>query len=136
MNLDFLDANVLIYAYDASSPRKRTVARNLLFESTSRNVVVSPQALAEFSSVLLHKRRPGVNPLEVLKALRSMAHLQVVSSDGPMVERAVEAHQWYGVHFYDGMIIAAAERAGCTRILSEDLNPDQQYFGVRVQNPF
>jgi predicted nucleic acid-binding protein len=34
------------------------------------------------------------------------------------------------------MIIAAAERAGCARILSEDFNAGQEYFGVLVTNPF
>lgn len=38
--------------------------------------------------------------------------------------------------FYDGMIVAAAERAGCKRILSEDFNTGQEYFGVTVANPF
>jgi predicted nucleic acid-binding protein len=48
----------------------------------------------------------------------------------------VQARAAYGIHFYDGMIVAAAERAGCQRILSEDLNAGQQYFGVTVSNPF
>jgi predicted nucleic acid-binding protein len=34
------------------------------------------------------------------------------------------------------MIVAAAERAGCKRILSEDFSPGQEYFGVTVSNPF
>ena len=42
----------------------------------------------------------------------------------------------YGLHFYDGMIVAAAERGGCGRIWSEDLNPGHKYFGVAVENPF
>jgi len=50
--------------------------------------------------------------------------------------RAVEAHAAYHIHFYDGLIIAAAERAGCQRIWSEDLNPSQKYFGITVANPF
>ncbi len=53
-----------------------------------------------------------------------------------MVRRAVEVHDRYGVHFYDSLIIAAAERAGCECIWSEDLNAGQKYFGVTVQNPF
>jgi len=52
------------------------------------------------------------------------------------VRRAVEAGAAYGIHFYDGMIVAAAESAGCGRIWSEDLNPGQKYFGVSVENPF
>jgi predicted nucleic acid-binding protein len=53
-----------------------------------------------------------------------------------MVSRAVEARAAYSIHFYDGMIVAAAERAGCEKILSEDLNSQQKYFGVVVANPF
>jgi predicted nucleic acid-binding protein len=34
------------------------------------------------------------------------------------------------------MILAAAEQAGCTKIWSEDLNPGQVYFGIKVENPF
>jgi predicted nucleic acid-binding protein len=34
------------------------------------------------------------------------------------------------------MIVAAAERAECERIWSEDLNAGQKYFGVEVANPF
>jgi len=34
------------------------------------------------------------------------------------------------------MIVAAAERAGCSKIWSEDLNAGQEYFGVPVENPF
>ena len=52
------------------------------------------------------------------------------------MRRAVEAHAKYGLHFYDGMIVSAAERGGCGRIWSEDLNAGQEYFGVVVENPF
>ncbi|ERF60140.1 toxin-antitoxin system, toxin component, PIN family [Treponema socranskii subsp. socranskii VPI DR56BR1116 = ATCC 35536] len=34
------------------------------------------------------------------------------------------------------MIIAAAEKAKCEFIISEDLNPGQTYRGVMVINPF
>ena len=53
-----------------------------------------------------------------------------------MVRRAVEVQGRYGLHFYDSLIVAAAERAGCERIWSEDLNSGQKYFGISVQNPF
>jgi predicted nucleic acid-binding protein len=53
-----------------------------------------------------------------------------------LVRRAVEAHQTYGIHLFDGMVVASAERAGCTGIYSEDLNHGQTYFGVEVVNPF
>jgi predicted nucleic acid-binding protein len=72
----------------------------------------------------------------VARVLDALAEIQVVHPDAEMVRRAVEARSAYGVQFYDGMIVAAAERAHCPRIWSEDLNPGQSYFGATVENPF
>ena len=68
--------------------------------------------------------------------LDAIASIPLVTPDREMVRRAVEAREKFGIHFYDGMIVAAAERAGCARIWSEDLNPGQVYFGIPVTNPF
>lgn len=37
---------------------------------------------------------------------------------------------------WDAAILEAARRAGCTRVLSEDLGDGQVYGGVTVENPF
>jgi len=62
--------------------------------------------------------------------------IPTISPDGDTVRRAVETCSRYGVHFCDGMILATAEQAGCTKIWSEDLNARQVYFGIKVENPF
>jgi predicted nucleic acid-binding protein len=133
---DFLDSNIPIYAYDPTDPRKQVIAQRIIGQGTAGELVVSTQVLTEFTTTLLHKLRPAALPADVLKALDAISFFRVVSPDARLVRRAVEAHAQYGVHFYDGMIIAAAERAGCSRIWSEDLNPGQTYFGVLVENPF
>lgn len=97
---------------------------------------ISVQVLAELTSILLHKSSPRAQPAVVLGILESVNSLAVVHPDLQLVSRAVEAHVRYGIHFYDGMIIAAAERAGCQTIWSEDLNAGQTYFGITVRNPF
>ena len=38
--------------------------------------------------------------------------------------------------FDHALILETARAAGCTVVLSEDLNDDQDYGGVRVENPF
>ena len=98
--------------------------------------MISSQVLAEFASTLLHKISPPADARDVIAALDALGPVRVIAPDGDTVRRAVEARGQYGVHFYDGMIIAAAERGGCKRILSEDLNAGQRYFGVIVENPF
>ena len=40
------------------------------------------------------------------------------------------------VGFYDALIIAAANKAGCSVIFTEDLNDGQKYGNVVVENPF
>jgi predicted nucleic acid-binding protein len=65
-----------------------------------------------------------------------LSPIKLVLPDHGIVRRAVEARKAYDLHFYDGMIVAAAERGECARILSEDLNAGQKYFGIEVRNPF
>jgi predicted nucleic acid-binding protein len=141
---DFLDTNVVVYAYDDSSPQKQEVARRLLKGGISGGVsggvsvkiVISTQVLAEFAATMLHKVSPPATADAVMRGLDALTAIRLIVPDAELVRRAVQARAAYGIHFYDGMIVAAAERAGCQRILSEDLNAGQEYFGVTVSNPF
>jgi predicted nucleic acid-binding protein len=131
---DFLDSNVLVYAYDVSSPKKREIAQKLVVRAINGEYIASTQVLAEFAATLIHK--VSASPYDVNAILDTLAPIKLILPDHGVVRRAVEARASYGLHFYDGMIVAAAERAGCARIWSEDLNAGQEYFGVLVQNPF
>lgn len=133
---DFLDTNVLIYAYDPSDQRKQRAAQDLVRKALAGDILTSTQVLAEFAATLLHKLSPPARPKDVAAVLDTLGPIPVVVPDGEMVRRAVQARAEYGVHFYDGMILAAAERGGCGRIWSEALNPGQKYFGMEVQDPF
>ena len=133
---EFLDTNLLVYAYDASDPVKQRTAQDFLRRALGGDMVISPQVLAEFSATLLHKASRLVNPAEVAAILDALAPIKVVATDADIVRRAVEAHAKYGVHFYDGMIIASAERGRCYCLWSEDFNAGQEYFGVVAKNPF
>jgi predicted nucleic acid-binding protein len=133
---DFLDSNVLIYSYDPRDPRKQEIAQNLVLGAIRGESIASTQVLAEFASTLLHKMTPAARLEDVKTVLDTLSPIKLVLPDAGIVRRAVEAHEIYGVHFYDGMIVAAAERGGCERIWSEDLNAGQKYFGVEVRNPF
>jgi predicted nucleic acid-binding protein len=133
---EFLDTNILVYAYDSASPKKQRVAQRLVRTALAGHSVISTQVLAEFSATLLHKLSPAVRPNDLIVLLDALGPIRVLPPDADVVRRAVEARAAYGIHFYDGMIVAAAEKAGCRRIWSEDLNSGQEYFGVIVENPF
>jgi predicted nucleic acid-binding protein len=133
---EFLDTNVLVCAYDPGDPHKQRVAQDLVRKALAGEILVSTQVLAEFAATLLHKMAPAARPEDVTAVLDALGPIRIVVSDGDVVRRAVEVRAAYGLHFYDSMIVAAAERGGCGRIWSEDLNPGQKYFGIVVQNPF
>lgn len=133
---DFLDTNILVHAYDPSDRKKQRIARELVRKAIEGESTISTQVLAEFAATILHKMKPAARAADVMSVLDALVAIPVVHPDAEMVRRAVEAHSLYGVHFYDGMIVAAAERAHSSRIWSEDLNAGQAYFGATVENPF
>ena len=92
--------------------------------------------LGEFFNVVT-RRIP--NPLSVEEAeevIHRVVVLPVVELVWALVQRAIDTHKQYGITYWDSLIVAAAERAGCTRIISEDLNPGQSYYGIAVVDPF
>jgi predicted nucleic acid-binding protein len=133
---DFLDTNVVLYAFDAGNPDKQKVSQELLTQAITGRSVISTQVLAEFASAMLHKISPRASAGAVMRGLDALAAIRTIAPDRDQIRRAVEARAAYGIHFFDGMIVAAAERAGCGRIWSEDLHAGQEYFGVTVRNPF
>lgn len=68
--------------------------------------------------------------------MRGIAKLDVVSVDVPLVLAAVDTSRMVQISLRNALIIEAASRAGCDRVLSEDLNAGQVIRGVRIENPF
>jgi predicted nucleic acid-binding protein len=133
---EFLDTNILVYAYDASDPKRHSIAQELTRRALAGEFLISVQVLSEFASTLLHKISPPATAEQLVSILDALAPIRTISPDQETVLRAVAAHSAYGLHFYDAMIIATAEQAGSKRIWSEDLNPGQEYLGIKVENPF
>jgi predicted nucleic acid-binding protein len=134
--VDFLDTNILVYSYDTVDLRKQGIAQNLVDQALDGDFIISGQVLAEFASTLLHKLAPSISPVGLTRILDALGPIRTIATDAGMVRRAVEATGAYGLHFYDGLIIAAAERGGSETIWSEDFNAGQEYFGITVRNPF
>src|ERR1017187_9482302 len=101
---DFLDTNVVVYAYDGENPRKQQLARQLLKGGVAGRGVISAQVLAEFAATMLHKASPPATGEAVIEGLDALASIRLILTDAELVRRAVEARVSYGLHFYDGMI--------------------------------
>ena len=132
----FLDTNVLVYSVDTTDPAKNAKAVSIVQDAlvNRRAYAISTQALSEFANVALGKL--GLAPDAVLDFLRVFRGLDAVLPDLELVRRGVELKALHGIHFYDAMMVAAAERAGATEFWTEDLNDGQRYAGILARNPF
>lgn len=130
----FLDTNVLIYAALGSvdAPEKYERAVELL---TTR-FGISGQVLAEF---YVNAQRKGAVPLTADEAKEWVYRLSKKAFqpvDYAVIRGGIENARRYQISYWDGAIIAAAERLGARVLYSEDLNHGQTYGSVRVENPF
>jgi predicted nucleic acid-binding protein len=133
----FLDSNVLVYSVDESSAEKAKHERAVeLIAAQPGNLVVSTQVLLEFYVVTTRKLKIPLSEERAARAVRGIAKLDVIGLDVPLVLAAVDTSRLVQLSLWDALIIEAASRAGCDRVLSEDLNANQVIHGVRIENPF
>lgn len=53
-----------------------------------------------------------------------------------LFQDAVSIRERFRLSYWDSAILAAARRAGCDAVYSEDFSSEQDYDGLRVINPF
>ena len=133
----FVDTNVLVYAHDSETPEKKIKAQALLFDGLRHNsAAISAQVLSEFFVTITRKvKRPMPEP-QAAKEISLLANLEVVDIDVQLIQRAIAIKQRWQLGYWDGLIVAAAERAHCHTLYSEDLSDGQSYGEVTVRNPF
>jgi predicted nucleic acid-binding protein len=51
-------------------------------------------------------------------------------------EKALQIAEQYRYHIYDSLLIAAALKASCTVLYSEDMHDGQVIEGLTIRNPF
>ena len=133
----FVDTNILLYSRDASEPEKQALASARLAELwDKRNGRLSVQVLNEYFVNATRKLDPGLSPEEAWDDIEALSAWNPLPLDMTILNRTFAVQRRYQLSWWDSMIIAAAETAGCTRILSEDLSHGATYFGITVENPF
>lgn len=131
----FIDTNVLIYAEANDAPVKQRIALDLLrrlYEEAQG--VLSTQVLQEYCNVALKKLRL---PAQHVRAqLDLYEQFEVIQVTPAIIHSGLDLHQTRSIAFFDAIIVATAQTAGCAILLSEDLNARETMAGVRVLNPF
>ena len=133
----FVDTNVFLYGVDDRDIAKRDRARAWIAVCWQRHCGrLSTQVLNEYY-VNVRRNFPGqVSRGDARAEIRRYQNWRPWGIDQPTVEAAWAVESRYGLSYWDALMVAAAQQQGCTLMLTEDLQHDQQLDSVRIVNPF
>ena len=134
----FFDTNVFVYQLDATDKRKHKVAEALVRGAMAdESGCISFQVVQECLNTILRKAEVA------LDAQGARAYLDAVltplmkgAANVALYQRALDIQSRWRFGFYDSLIVASALAAGCTRLLTEDLQHGQRIETLTIHNPF
>jgi predicted nucleic acid-binding protein len=134
---EFVDTNVLVYAYDGGAGPKAEQARDLVAGLwRSGQGCLSLQVLQELCVTITRKvpkPMPAAGAAALVEDLSQWTLHEPVRAD---VLAAIDLHRHRRISLWDALILQSARRLGCGTIWSEDLNAGQAFGAIRVRNPF
>ena len=131
----FLDTNILVYAVSSLQEDAAKKANALdLIQTTDFGI--SSQVLQEFYVTVTRKIQKPLAPEAAVELLQEYRLFPTAYTDYPLILSAIEHSLRYGVSYWDGAIVAAAEALEASVLYTEDLSHGQHYGVTQVINPF
>lgn len=134
--MEFVDTNVLLYGVSRAPEErgKAAIAREIL---RRRDLVLSVQVLQEFYVQATRESRPDrLRHDQAVRLVESFCRYPVQELTLSIVRAAFATRSRWRLSYWDAAILEAARASGCGVVLSEDLADEEDYDGVRVENPF
>jgi predicted nucleic acid-binding protein len=126
----FFDTNVILYLLSEEAAKA-----NRAEEIIASGGIISLQVLNEFAAVASRKLAMEFGEIrEVLATVRAVCTIKPV--DIETHELGLDLAQRYRFSVYDALIVAAALRAGCKILYTEDLRHNQRIEGLTIRNRF
>ncbi|HTC40926.1 MAG TPA: PIN domain-containing protein [Candidatus Acidoferrales bacterium] len=134
----FLDTNVFVYSFDASSPKKAEQARKLIRNAIETGGgIISYQVVQEFFNVALRRFSKPMSSLDAEQYLSTTFRpLLSVHSSPALYGEALRIGARFQLPWYDSLIVASAIEGQCEVLYSEDFQDGQQVGSVKLSNPF
>ncbi len=137
MSAVLVDTNVLVYSVDGTETARHAKALESLDALTPRRIRVSTQILSEFANVLTHPHKlalPSQVAADLVEDVIGFAEVLVTGEN--VVIAALQAHERWGLEYYDAQIWATAALNDVPLVLSEDFSSVTTLGGVTFLDPF
>lgn len=132
----FVDSNIFLYAFDVHAGWKHEVCNKVLVDLWDvGGGIISTQVMQEFYNNATRKLVPALTFEAARAELKLYETWEVVQVSPAMIQAASEIQERHVLSFWDSLIVAAAQYANASVLLSEDLNHGQVIGGVEIQNP-
>jgi predicted nucleic acid-binding protein len=130
-----LDTNILVYSTDKDDPAKQSTAIDILTSAARLETGLTEQSIIEFVHAVTRKARMPLNEVAhiVRRWLNSFSLLVPAAT---VVEDTLDLLVRHRLSVWDARLLAVCAANGCDILLSEDLQDNAVYAGVRVLNPF
>ena len=134
----FLDTNIFVYSFDASSPKKAAQAQKLIRNALETGGgIVSYQVVQEFFNVALRRFSKPMSSLDAQQYLSTTFRpLLAVHSSPALYGEALRIGARLKLPWYDSLIVASAIEGECEVLYSEDFQDGQQIGSLTLSNPF
>ena len=134
----FLDTNIFVYAVHPEPSSRTTVALNLVKNGLdSGDAIISYQVVQEFFSLAFRKFRQPLSVFEAEQYFNTVFRpILAIHSSPALYVAALQVFGRYRLSWYDSLIVAAAQQAGCHVLYTEDLQHGLRLEGLRIENPF
>jgi predicted nucleic acid-binding protein len=134
----FLDTNIFVYSFDASSPKKAAQAQKLIRNALATGGgIVSYQVVQEFFNVALRRFSKPMSSLDAQQYLSTTFRpLLAVHSSPALYGEALRIGARLKLPWYDSLIVASAIEGECGVLYSEDFQDGQQIGSLTLSNPF
>jgi len=132
----FVDTNVLLYAVSTAEDERAKTERAL--EILDRpDLVLSVQVLQEFYvQATRATRSDALEHDQAVALVESWLRFRVQDLSVAVMRRAFSSAARWKISYWDAAVVEAAREAGCSAILTEDLQDGMDFDGLRVNDPF
>jgi predicted nucleic acid-binding protein len=130
-----LDTNVLAYAEGINDDGRRDQAIALTDRLAQLTVFIPVQVLGELFRVLVRKGGRSVKQARD-RVIGWGDSFALIETSQPILQAAIDLAEAHRLSIWDAIVVAAAAKAECRLLLSEDMQDGFTWNGVTIANPF
>jgi len=130
-----IDANILVYAVNIDAGWRHEIAVAILRMARDADCVLTLQVLGEFYRVTA--RKGMLDHAAAVSFIREWCNaFVIVAAKGNLIFKAVEAVKNHSLSYWDSMLCTTALEAGCSAVITEDMNHGQSIDGLDIISPY